>query len=213
MRATRPRTGLSDDAAGSDLPWVVERALAGEQAAAAELYRRFHPTVLAIQLANTDGDRQLAWDLTQDTFVKALHRLDQFEWRGPGSLRGWLATVARHVFLDHVRAAPQRRHGGNDVPDQRDPDESIDPDARVERDLDATRELTGRVLDRLKPEHRHVLRRLVGEGAKAGEVAGELGRSEAAVHQLRRRALDAARREVAVVRGDLTIEATPARGP
>ena len=213
MRATRPRTGISDDATGSDLPRLVERALAGERSAAAELYRRYHPTVLAIQLANTGGDRQLAWDLTQDTFVKALHRLDRFEWRGPGSLRGWLATVARHTYLDYVRAAPQRRHGGNDVPDQRDPDEAIDPDARIERDLDATRELTGRVLDRLKPEHRHVLRRLVGDGAKAGEVAGELGRSEAAIHQLRRRALDAARREVAVVRGDLVVEAVPARGP
>lgn len=197
-----------DDRGGEDLHGLVVRALDGDRTAAAEIYRRFQPTVLAIQLGNTGGDRQLAWDLTQDTFVKALHRLDRFEWRGPASLRGWIAVIARNVFRDHVRSAAERHHGGHELPDRPDGDESVDPAAMAERDLEHSREVARRVLDRLKPEHQVVLRRLLGEGARVADVAAELGKTEAAVHQLRRRALEAARREVEQVR-----ISAPTRGP
>lgn len=181
---------------GDDLQDLVARALEGDRAAAAAFYTRFYATVLAIHLAHTRGDRHLAADLTQDTFAKALYRLDQFEWRGPASLRGWLATIARNTFRDHVRSAAERHHGGYELPDVIDPDHDTDPQSMAERDLDGTRELAGRVLDALKPEHQHVLRRMLAEGWAAADVATELGRSEAAVHQLKRRALDAARRSV-----------------
>jgi RNA polymerase sigma-70 factor, ECF subfamily len=191
---TEPRTAVDHDAGDEQLRRLVLRALDGDRAAAAELYTRFHPTVLALHLANTRGDRQLAHDLTQDTFVKVLYRLDRFEWRGPASLRAWIATIARNTFRDHVRAAPQRHHGGYDLPDAPDTDEARDPEAVAERDLAASRDEAGRVLEQLKPEHRLVLTRMLGDGAPAADVARELGRSEAAIHQLKRRALEAARR-------------------
>ena len=173
---------------------LVTRALDGDRDAAAGIYARFHAMILAIQLGNTGGDRQLAADLTQDTFVKALYRLDQFEWQGPASLRGWIATIARNTFRDHVRSAAERHHGGHELPDRPDPDESRDPASVAERDLSGVREEAGRLLDSLKPDHQVVLRRMVGDGASAAEVAVELHRTEAAIHQLKRRAMDAARR-------------------
>lgn len=181
---------------GDDLRDIVARALGGDRAAAAALYTRFHATVLAIHLGHTHGDRHLAADLTQDTFTKALYRLDQYEWRGPASLRGWLATIARNTFRDHVRSAAERHHGGYQLPDVMDVDDDTDPQAVADRDLVGTRELATRLLHSLKPEHQHVLRRMLAEGWTAADVATELGRSEAAVHQLKRRALDAARRSV-----------------
>jgi RNA polymerase sigma-70 factor (ECF subfamily) len=193
---TQPRVPAVDDTGDDELRDLVARALAGEQQAAGDLYTRFHPTVLALHLAHTRGDRQLAHDLTQDTFVKVLYRLDRFEWRGQASLRAWISTIARNTFRDHVRAAPQRHHGGYDVPDTADPDDTADPQAAAERDVDSTQQEAGRVLDTLKPEHRLVLTRMLGEGAPAADVARELGRSEAAIHQLKRRALEAARRSV-----------------
>jgi len=196
---SRPPT--PEEAATGDqaLRSLVARALDGDRDAAAGIYARFHTTVLAIQLGNTGGDRQLAADLVQDTFVKALYRLDQFEWQGPASLRGWIATIARNTFRDHVRSAAERYHGGNDVPDRPDPDETRDPARVAERDLSGVREQAGRVIDVLKPEHQVVLRRMVGDGASAAELATELDRSEAAIHQLKRRAMDAARRSAASV--------------
>jgi RNA polymerase sigma-70 factor, ECF subfamily len=150
--------------------------------------------VLAIQLAQTGGDRELSADLTQDTFAKALYRLDRFTWRGPESLRGWIATIARNTFRDHIRSAAERHHGGYEVPERADTDNASDPEAVAERDVAGSQELAGRVLDELKPEHQHVLRRMLADGWSAADVAIELGRSEAAIHQLKRRALDAARR-------------------
>lgn len=180
---------------GDELRGLIAAALAGDRDAAAQIYARYHAIVFAIQLANTGGNRQLAADLTQDTFVKALYRLDRFEWQGPASLRGWIATIARHTFRDHVRSAAERHHGGYELPDQADHDDAANPQAVAERDLATVAEATDRLLDELKPEHRHVLRRMVGDGAPAAEIAAELGRTEAAVHQLKRRALDAARRQ------------------
>lgn len=190
----RPPTSEADRTGDQELRDLVARALDGDRDAAAGIYARFHATVLAIQLGNTGGDRQLAADLAQDTFVKVLYRLDQFEWQGPASLRGWIATIARNTFRDHVRSAAERHHGGNRVPDQPDVDETRDPASVAERDLPAAREQADRLLDGLKSDHQVVLRRMVGDGASAAEVARELHRSEAAIHQLKRRAMDAARR-------------------
>jgi RNA polymerase sigma-70 factor, ECF subfamily len=189
-----PPRAEEDQPEGEDLRDLVLRTLEGDRAAAARFYTRFHATVLAIHLAPTGGDRHLAADLTQDTFTKVLYRLDQFEWRGPASLRGWIATVARNTFRDHVRSAPERHHGGYDLPELIDVDDDWRPEAVVDRDLVGTHDLAQRVMGQLKSEHQHVLRRTFGDGWSAAQVAEELGRSEAAVHQLKRRALDAARR-------------------
>jgi RNA polymerase sigma factor (sigma-70 family) len=193
-----PTTATSEPGA-EVLQGLIARALEDDREAASAIYARFYATVLAIQLGNTGGDRQLAADLTQDTFVKALYRLDQFEWRGPASFRGWLATIARNTFRDHVRSAAVRHHGGHDVPDRPDEDETTDPAAVAERAVEGAREQAQQVLDQLKPEHQHVLRRMVGDGATSAELATELGRSEAAIHQLKKRAIDAARRSAAQI--------------
>lgn len=207
MGDTRPPTSEEVATGDQELRSLVARALDGDRDATAGIYARFHTTVLAIQLGNTGGDRQLAADLAQDTFVKALYRLDQFEWQGPASLRGWIATIARNTFRDHVRSAAERHHGGNEVPELPDPDETRDPARVAERDLSGVREQAGKVLDGLKPEHREVLRRMVGDGASAAELATELDRSEAAIHQLKRRAMDAARRSAASMPSSRSISA------
>jgi RNA polymerase sigma-70 factor, ECF subfamily len=179
---------------GEDLREAVALALQGDRTATATIYTRLYPMVLAIELSLTRGDHDLAADLVQETFTKALFRLDRFEWRGPASLRAWIATIARNTFRDHVRSAAERHHGGYEVPDQIDATDADRPEAVVERDLEGTTAFAGRVLGALKPEHQLVLRRTLGEGRSASDVARELGRSEAAIHQLKRRALDAARR-------------------
>lgn len=54
------------------------------------------------------GDRQLAEDLTADTFERALRRWTSFDPRR-GSTRTWLCQVARSAALDHFRAEERRR--------------------------------------------------------------------------------------------------------
>jgi RNA polymerase sigma-70 factor (ECF subfamily) len=54
-----------------------------------------------LALALCGGKAQDALDLTQDTFVKALRKLDRFE---PGTnLRAWLSQIMRNTFIDDRR--------------------------------------------------------------------------------------------------------------
>ena len=198
MSVTHERSSPRDTGRGpaEDVGVLVDRALNGDRDATAAIYTRYYPLILSMQLSQCRGDLALAEDLTQDTFAKALYRLDRFEWRGPESLRAWLATVARNTFRDHVRSAAARHHGGNEVPDIEADDDGSPEAVVIDRDAAGAASEAGRVLEQLKVEHRLVLQRTLGEGRSARDVAVELDRTEDAIHQLKRRALLAARQVV-----------------
>jgi len=54
------------------------------------------------------GDRNVAEDLTAETFARALERWRKYDPRR-GSARTWLCQVARSTALDHFRAEDRRR--------------------------------------------------------------------------------------------------------
>jgi RNA polymerase sigma-70 factor (ECF subfamily) len=54
------------------------------------------------------GDRNVAEDLTAETFARALERWRKFDPRR-GSARTWLFQLARSTALDHFRAEERRR--------------------------------------------------------------------------------------------------------
>jgi RNA polymerase sigma-70 factor (ECF subfamily) len=54
------------------------------------------------------GDRDLAEDLTSETFERALRRWQRFDPRR-GSAKTWLCQLARGAALDHFRAEERRR--------------------------------------------------------------------------------------------------------
>jgi RNA polymerase sigma-70 factor (ECF subfamily) len=68
-----------------------------------ELMRRYRSEVLEF-ICQIVRDPDLAEDLTQDTFVKVLTRLDG---HGPErDVEGWIFTIANHVAVDHLREKP-----------------------------------------------------------------------------------------------------------
>jgi RNA polymerase sigma factor (sigma-70 family) len=90
--------------------WELElraRLLAGEEAALKELYDQFSPMVYGLALRVT-GDRTAAEDITQDVFVHVWERPWSFD-PSRGRLRGWLATIAHHRAIDHLRRVKVRR--------------------------------------------------------------------------------------------------------
>jgi RNA polymerase sigma factor (sigma-70 family) len=54
------------------------------------------------------GDRNVAEDLTAETFARALERWRKFDPRR-GSARTWLCQLARSTALDHFRSEERRR--------------------------------------------------------------------------------------------------------
>jgi RNA polymerase sigma-70 factor, ECF subfamily len=84
--------------------WALA-AREGDAAAAAAFIRATQADVWRLTAAL--GDRMVADDLTQETYLRAFRALPAFE--GRASVRTWLFSIARRVCADHVRAAARRR--------------------------------------------------------------------------------------------------------
>lgn len=79
---------------------VVALALEGRDAAHRELIKRYERPVFSLVLRMV-RDRELAEDLTQDTFVKVLSHLDRY--RTDFKFSSWLFKIANNVAIDHLR--------------------------------------------------------------------------------------------------------------
>src|SRR5205823_7785058 len=101
-----------------------------------------HELPLFHVLVGVLGDHHLAEDALQETFLRALERLDGVD---PDHLRGWLFTVAYHQAMLAKRRRKLRSATEIDSPDR--PDPSPDPGAEAEQRENAGR--MRRLLDRL----------------------------------------------------------------
>lgn len=79
---------------------VVALALEGRDAAHRELIKRYERPVFSLVFRMV-RDRELAEDLTQDTFVKVLSHLDRY--RADFKFSSWLFKIANNVAIDHLR--------------------------------------------------------------------------------------------------------------
>jgi len=83
-----------------DEPELVAALRRGDRGAFDAIYDRYRPRVFAF-LARLTGDRILAEDLLQETFVRLAKRARSLD--PETRLRPWLFTVARNLFIDHRR--------------------------------------------------------------------------------------------------------------
>src|SRR5262249_14268921 len=88
------------------VPELVERAQAGEAEAFGLIYDRYVTTVFRFVYFRV-GNRQLAEDLTSDTFLRALQSIGNFRWQGR-DLGAWLVTIARNRVADHFKSGRYR---------------------------------------------------------------------------------------------------------
>ncbi len=94
----------------SDLePELIQRAIAGDRAALSQLLLIHHDALRRHIVHESAGQQlgvMLADDILQQTFVRAAQGITGFEDRDPGSLRGWLKTIATNLIKD-----AQKRRG------------------------------------------------------------------------------------------------------
>ncbi|GFH36578.1 sigma-70 family RNA polymerase sigma factor [Streptomyces pacificus] len=95
---------ISPPRAGQE-PELLVRARSGDREAFAALYNEHHDMVFRYLAGRTN--RQLAEDLTQEVFARALRRIDTFSWQGR-DFGAWLLTIARNIHLDHLKSARNR---------------------------------------------------------------------------------------------------------
>lgn len=85
---------------------LVHELLEGSEEALLELYRRHAGSIFRAAVLRL-GDRQLAEEVLQDTFMALWNRAELFD-AGQGSLLGWLSVIARNRSVDMFRAAGRR---------------------------------------------------------------------------------------------------------
>ncbi len=193
----------TDDAAESLL--YVQRAKQGDTQAVNGFLLRYRERLLrSVRVRLAEYPRVQARcepeDVVQETLHVAMRKLADFEYRGKGSVMGWLRRIALHQISDLVdRYASKKRDAAREVPlDARPagadgtavafqlPADDTSPDGRVSRqELIA---LVDAAVAQLGADQRAVILLRDYEGESWDAIAEELGRSVRAAQELHSRA-------------------------
>lgn len=65
-----------------------------------EIYRQYLDTVYGYLMTLTNGQADLAEELTQETFYRATQKISEF--RGDSKVSTWLCQIAKYVFYQHI---------------------------------------------------------------------------------------------------------------
>jgi len=178
---------------------LIQKVTQRDEHAFLELYDRFVPRVFALTL-RVLGDRMLAEEVTQDTFLKLWSRAKQYI-PERGEPISWLLTIAHRTALDRLRLENRRLPSSNtQSPDEKwssIPDESsLNSDARWRSLYFAVQSLP--------VEQRQVIDLAYYKGMSQSEIAEELGwplgtvktRLRAAMQSLRQQWLDESEKKI-----------------
>jgi RNA polymerase sigma-70 factor (ECF subfamily) len=177
---------------------VARRILAGEEAALRSLFDQFFPRLYRFALARLGGDHEAATDVVQQTFCKAIERLDSY--RGEAALYTWFCQICRNVAIDYCRA--RNREARSFVPlwDLPNPEgilESLAASSATEPETEAwradIRRLVQATVDALPEHYGRILEWKYLEGAQVTTIADRLGVGDKAAESLLARARKAFR--------------------
>jgi RNA polymerase sigma-70 factor (TIGR02952 family) len=131
------------------------------------------------------GDRATAEDVTSETFVRALRRIDSLSYQGR-DVGAWLVTIARNIIRDQVKSSRFRLEVA--TADMRDADRATDgPEDAVVQQL--TNEQLLACVKQLGSEQQECIALRFLEGMSVAETAEIMGKKEGAIKALQHRAV------------------------
>lgn len=174
---TPPREGIQ----GLTDQEVVALARTGSQVAYRELVRRYERPIFSLVFRMV-RDRELAEDLAQETFVKALNALESY--RPEFKFSSWIFKIANNAAIDQLRRRELDTLSIEGSPHASTPEAveatALQIGARQESPLDTVEalELGGEIeeaISRLRPEYRSCILLRHVEGYAYEEIAQILG--------------------------------------
>jgi RNA polymerase sigma-70 factor, ECF subfamily len=184
---------------------LLEQARVGDRAALSQLLLEYYDDVqrhVEVLLVREAPGVATADDILQQTFVRTALGIRHFEWRGAGSFRGWLKTIAGNLVRDvQKRRRRERRAELPPLPDRQNGPESwsqsmlgldqfaadsTSPSMRVHhRDrVQRMRE----AMESLPADQREVIHRYYLQQQSLDEIATEMQRTRDAVRGISHRA-------------------------
>lgn len=141
----------------------------GDRQAMRRLYDRYVGYAMATGLRYVPH-RDDAQDIVQDAFVKVFTSLATFDYRGEGSLKGWIGRIVAHRALDILHERGRLPIAGNEQlllqqsdDDEAPPLEQLPPERLIQ------------LIGQLPTGYRTVLNLHVFEGLSHKEIAQQLG--------------------------------------
>jgi RNA polymerase sigma-70 factor, ECF subfamily len=163
---------------------LVKAAQEGDMVAFGDLFDRYYDVVFRYVLFRT-GDRTLAEDLTQETFVRALRRISSVSYQGR-DIGAWFVTIARNLIFDHVKSSRYRLEQTTSEIVELSPSTG-GPEQQV-LDLATNDELL-RCVRKLNPDQQECIQLRFLQGLSVAETAEIMDRNEGAVKALQHRAV------------------------
>lgn len=166
---------------------LIRQVQRGEEAALTALYDRYAGNVFAVAIRIL-GDRELAEEVVQDTFLRCWHRVDSYQ-PARGQVAAWVIGIARHRAIDLLRSRSNqvRRHEAAALLD------TVPADPVEVTDLIVLRDALSAALAELPVQQRHVIELAYYGGLTQAEISQQLGaplgtiktRTRAAMEKLR----------------------------
>ena len=167
-----------------DVWGLVRQAQEGDAEAFGRLYDHY-VTMVHRYVYHRVGDRATAEDITSETFVRALRRIDSLSFQGR-DVGAWLVTIARNIVLDHVKSSRYRLEVA--TADMRDADRATDgPEDAVVAHL-TNRELLACVQQLGSEQQECIVLRFI-HGLSVSETAESMGKKDGAIKALQHRAV------------------------
>lgn len=148
-------------------PATIRAAAGGDLDAFGELARHYEVPIWRF-LVRLVGDRTLAEDLAQETFLRAFDRMDTFRFESRFST--WLYRIARNLAVDELRARDRRRA----LPDRLSGAADAPPGAELSTEVTAA-------LTSLSPKLRETIVLVEVAGLSCREAASVLDIAEGTV--------------------------------
>jgi len=150
----------------------------------AALYEEYYDRIARYAFVHI-GDRADAEDLAGDVFLKALKSLGSYQERGV-PMQAWLFKIAHNLIVDYLRKKTKMRSQATDMEllqlSGDDPIAQVETKIRMERVAAAMKKLT--------PEQRQVVGLRFLGGLASKEVAQVMNKSDGAVREMQRAAIE-----------------------
>lgn len=172
----------------------LKRLKRGDQSAFLPLYQKTSPGLMRYLLWKTNGDRPLAEDILQETYVRFLLSIDRLESHKDIAVQSYLLQIVRNCLIDKVARSPEAKRPHIPIEVMGDLPESREN--RPERAVEL-RELSV-AMQSLSERESEILWLRDGMGLSHREVADRVGISE----QASRQAYVRAKRSLIAIMGD-----------
>ncbi len=147
------------------------------------LFDSCYPRIARYAYART-GNRTDAEDIAAEVFLRALESLDSYQERGL-PMEAWLFRIAHNLVVDHLRRGGRFERADEDeetLPDSPDP-------ARIAEERLMMADVRA-AMARLTPDQRNVVSLRFFGGLSSKETAEVLHKSDGAVREMQRAALE-----------------------